>query len=66
MHVLVPGTWTVQQGHDLVERVEADLRNQLEHVTVFTHLEPSEDSVSWQDTTLDRDKALAEETANHP
>lgn len=64
MHVLVPGTWTVQQGHDLVERVEADLRNQLQQVTVFTHLEPSEDTVSWQDTTLDRDKSPA--AVNHP
>lgn len=66
MHVLVPGTWTVQQGHDLVERVEADLRNQLQQVTVFTHLEPSEDTVSWQDTTLDRDKSPAGEAVNHP
>lgn len=59
LHVLVPGTWTVQQGHNLLERIEADLRSQLPNVTVFTHLEPLEDSVSWQDTTLDRDKAVA-------
>ncbi|MEZ5238168.1 MAG: cation transporter dimerization domain-containing protein [Microthrixaceae bacterium] len=26
VHVLVPGAWTVQQSHDFVERVEADLR----------------------------------------
>ena len=25
-HVLVPGAWTVQQGHELVERIEAELR----------------------------------------
>ncbi|GIK37098.1 MAG: transporter [Chloroflexota bacterium] len=59
LHVLVPGTWTVQQGHNLLERIEAGLRSQLPNVTVFTHLEPLEDSVSWQDTTLDRDKAVA-------
>lgn len=59
LHVLVPGTWTVQQSHNLLERIEADLRSQLPNVTVFTHLEPLEDSVSWQDTTLDRDKAVA-------
>lgn len=59
LHVLVPGTWTVQRGHNLLERIEADLRSQLPNVTVFTHLEPLEDSVSWQDTTLDRDKAVA-------
>ena len=25
MHVLVPGRWTVQQGHDLSEEIEKDL-----------------------------------------
>lgn len=43
VHVLVPGDWTVQRGHDLIERVEADLLAALEHATVFTHLEPLED-----------------------
>jgi len=53
-HVLVPGDWTVQRGHDLLERIEADLRNKLSRLTVFTHLEPIEDPVSWQDIHLDR------------
>lgn len=54
MHVLVPGDWTVQRGHDLAERVEARLRAVLEHATVFTHLEPIEDPKSFDDTGLDR------------
>lgn len=54
VHVLVPGTWSVQAGHDLVERVEADLRAVAEPTTVFTHLEPIEDPVSFEDTALDR------------
>ena len=53
-HVLTPGTWTVQQGHDLSERVEADLRDVLENATVTTHLEPAEDPVSFVDVGLDR------------
>ena len=57
VHVLVPGTWSVQAGHDLVERVEADLRAVAEPTTVFTHLEPIEDPVSFADTTLDRTEA---------
>ncbi len=56
VHVLVPGEWTVQQGHNLVERLETDICSRFEPVTVFTHLEPLEDSVSWQDTSLDRPK----------
>ena len=54
MHVLVPGAWTVQRGHDLVEQVEAALRRRLPGASVFTHLEPAEDPRSFADTTLDR------------
>jgi cation diffusion facilitator family transporter len=54
VHILVPGAWTVQQGHDVLERIEAQIRAQLANATIFTHLEPLEDPVSWQDTELDR------------
>jgi len=54
LHVLVPGSWTVQRGHTLLEQIERDIRDALPSVTVFTHLEPLEDLTSWQDTTLDR------------
>jgi len=54
VHVLVPGAWTVQRGHDLVERVEADIRGALPLATVFTHLEPLEDPASQDDIRLDR------------
>jgi len=54
VHVLVPGGWTVQKGHDLVERLEEDLRSGFDQATVFTHLEPMEDPASFEDTSLDR------------
>lgn len=53
MHVLVPGTWTVTRGHDLVAELEADIREQLPETTVFTHLEPIEHPESWSDFGLD-------------
>jgi len=53
-HILVPGSWSVQQGHQLLEEIEAEIRDQLDTVTVFTHIEPLEDPSSWNDTTLDR------------
>jgi cation diffusion facilitator family transporter len=59
MHVLVPGAWTVQRGHDLAEEVEAALREQLPYATVFTHLEPAEDPKSFDDTMLDRTQSTA-------
>lgn len=54
LHVLVPGGWTVQQGHDWSERIEADIRLALPHTHVTTHLEPREDPVSLVDAGLDR------------
>lgn len=54
VHVLVPGEWSVQRGHDFVERVEEALRDTFAAVTVDTHLEPIEDPVSFADVELDR------------
>lgn len=53
-HVLVPGDWTVQRGHDLLEQVERDIRAAVPGATVFTHLEPVGDPAAWEDTSLDR------------
>ena len=53
-HVIVPGRWTVQRGHRLLESIEADIRHALPNVTVFTHLESLNDPASWDDTNLDR------------
>ena len=38
--VLVPGAWTVEQGHDLADDVEAAIAKDLPDTTVQTHLEP--------------------------
>ena len=54
LHVLVPGNWTVQHGHDWAERIEADIRAALPHTHVTTHLEPLEDPASMNDQDLDR------------
>ncbi len=60
LHVLVPGEWTVHQGHALLERMEADIRGAVPHTTVLTHLESLEDPSSWDDITLDRAEAVRE------
>lgn len=54
VHVLVPGAWSVQRGHDLLEAIEADLRRTIPGAVVFTHLEPVEDPKSLLDDDLDR------------
>jgi len=49
VHVLVPGTMSVQAGHDLVEKLENEIQARLPHCEVLTHLEPLEDPKSWDD-----------------
>lgn len=67
LHVLVPGLWTVQRGHGLLEKIEADIRHALPSVTVFTHLESRNDPASWEDTSLDRmETPPIESPAKHP
>lgn len=55
VHVLVPGDWTVQRGHDFLEQIEDDLRAVLPNATVFTHLESIDDPASWKDLELERE-----------
>ena len=66
VHVLVPGSWTVQQGHDLLERLEADIVDVLPGATVDTHLEPIEDPASWRDVELGPDRLSSRPTAPRP
>ncbi len=49
LHVLVPGAWLVQRGHDVLEEVEAAICAALPDAVVHTHLEPLEDNRSYED-----------------
>ncbi|MHC5775949.1 cation diffusion facilitator family transporter [Nostoc sp.] len=53
-HILVPGAWTVRQGHDLCEVIELAIIQALPLTSVTTHLEPLEDPSSWDDLELER------------
>lgn len=53
VHVLVPGAWTVQQGHDLVEEVEEAVHKVFDDVALTCHLEPSEDPRAYGDYTAE-------------
>jgi cation diffusion facilitator family transporter len=55
LHVLVPGNWTVQRGHDLLEHLERDIRAAVPGAQLFTHLEPQGDPAAWEDIALDRE-----------
>ena len=57
VHILVPGKWTVKQGHDYADEVEETIVNMFdEPVTVATHIEPIDDPVSMIDIGIDRQK----------
>ena len=59
LHVLVPRDWTIQRGHDLLERLERDIRAAVPGAHLFTHLEPQGDPAAWEDIGLDRKDRLA-------
>jgi len=52
VHVLVPGTWTVQQGHDLTEDIGEALRAAYPELQIICHVEPIEDPRSYEDIEL--------------
>ena len=49
MHVLVPGAWSVKEGHDFTERVIDELVAVDPNLRVSAHLEPIEDPKSYED-----------------
>lgn len=53
-HVLVPGNWTVQHAHTMIEEIEKTIRAEVPHSTITSHIEPIEDPAAWNDEGLDR------------
>ena len=45
----MPGSWSVERAHDLVEVIEADLRAVAPDLEVRTHIEPREDPRAYGD-----------------
>jgi cation diffusion facilitator family transporter len=60
-HLLVPGAWTVQEGHENADMIEETIEDMFdEPVTVTSHIEPVEDPASLKDIGIDRKKSKAE------
>lgn len=49
LDVLVPGSWTVSEGHTFIEEIEAEMEQAVPGLVVVTHLEPIEDPSSYED-----------------
>jgi divalent metal cation (Fe/Co/Zn/Cd) transporter len=56
VHLQVPGSWSVLEGHSLLEDIDREVREALTPISVFTHLEPLEDPRSWDDIEINRSK----------
>jgi len=57
VHLLVPGNWTVQKGHDYADKIEQFIESMFDvPVTVSTHIEPIEDPASMNDIGIYRKK----------
>ena len=52
MHMLVPGDWTVQRGHDAMEGLIDEIVAEFPAMRVTGHLEPISDPRSYEDMTL--------------
>ncbi len=53
MHMLVPGAWSVKEGHDAMEDLIEEIRGEFPDLHVTGHLEPVEDPRSYEDEHLD-------------
>lgn len=53
-HLLVPDNWTVKKGHNLIEKIEKEIRQSLPNTHVLSHLEPVNDKKSLDDIKIDR------------
>lgn len=53
-HLLVPGSWTVQASHELLDQIENEIGQMLPGATVTAHLEPREDPASFEDAGPNR------------
>ena len=59
VHVLVPGGWTVDRGHQLAGRIASDIRQALPDASVITHIEPLFAPISAAPQGAERNRADA-------
>ena len=52
LHVLVPGNWTVDRGHQFVTQIENELSSAVADSVIFTHLKSLSDPASFDDITF--------------
>lgn len=51
LHLLLPGRTSVQEAHNIVGGIEAEIEQRLSNTIITIHVEPREDVASWNDHT---------------
>lgn len=53
VHILMPDDWSIKRGHELIDKIEEDMRTAVAGSIVFTHMEPISDPASMADIDLE-------------
>lgn len=54
VHILMPDEWSIKRGHELIDKIEEDMRTAVFGSIVFTHMEPINDPASMADIELEQ------------
>lgn len=65
MHMLVPGSISVRQGHDLAVEIEQEIDDVLPDTVVMIHIEPLEDPRAWNDVPLGAEHLIDDSDPGH-
>lgn len=49
LHLLVPGEWTITEGHNLAHQIEIQIEDAIPNTSAVTHIEPADDPLSMDD-----------------
>jgi Ca2+-transporting ATPase len=64
VHVLVPGSLSVKEGHDLLERIEGEIREVVRNIIIVTHLEPLDDPASFEHDRIRQEPPVSSKGGN--
>lgn len=48
-HILFPNSWSIKKSHDLVYKIEKEIKKELGEIIIESHLEPLNDKKSFED-----------------
>ena len=65
-HLLVPGVFTVQRAHEIINEIEEAVRAGMPDMEVTVHVEPIEERAAYEDSALVRLEQAARQARGQP